>query len=115
MDNVHKDVSMRGFSKPSILTPFPGTPLFDRLEREGRITTKDWSRYNQIDVVFKPKNMTEKELREGARKVAKNFYSIHNIIPRIVKTMWTAKKISGILPAGTNFAFRKYYKRDFNF
>ncbi|RLF34682.1 MAG: B12-binding domain-containing radical SAM protein [Thermoplasmata archaeon] len=99
----------------NILTPFPGTPLFDRLEREGRITTKDWSRYNQIDVVFKPKNMTEKELREGARKVAKNFYSIHNIIPRIVKTMWTAKKISGILPAGTNFAFRKYYKRDFNF
>jgi len=62
----------------NILTPYPGTPLFERLERDGRILTRDWSRYNQVDVVFKPKNMTEKELFEGARKVAKEFYSIPN-------------------------------------
>jgi len=60
----------------NILTPYPGTPLFDRLKREGRILTYDWSKYNQVEVVYKPKNMTEKELYEGARKVAKNFYSI---------------------------------------
>ena len=28
----------------NILTPFPGTPLYDRLEREERILTRDWSR-----------------------------------------------------------------------
>jgi len=99
----------------NILTPFPGTPLFNRLEREGRILTKDWSRYNQVDVVFKPKNMTQKELFQGARKVAKEFYTIPRIIRRIAHTMMISKKLSGVLPAGTNFSFRKYYKRDFNF
>jgi radical SAM superfamily enzyme YgiQ (UPF0313 family) len=59
----------------NILTPYPGTNFFYRLNSEGRILTKDWSKYNQIDVVFKPKNMTERELYEGTRYVAKNFYN----------------------------------------
>jgi radical SAM superfamily enzyme YgiQ (UPF0313 family) len=99
----------------NILTPYPGTPLFDRLEKEGRIITKDWSRYNQVDVVFKPKNMTEKELFEGARKVAKEFYSIPNIIGRTAKIIAFTKKIHGFFPAGGNLSYRRYYKRDFCF
>jgi radical SAM superfamily enzyme YgiQ (UPF0313 family) len=99
----------------NILTPYPGTPLFDRLEKENRILTRDWSKYNQVEVVFKPKNMTEKELYEGARKVAREFYSLPNVIGRMLRAMLISKKISGILPAGTNITFRKYYKRDFHF
>ena len=99
----------------NILTPYPGTPLFDRFEREGRLITKDWSRYNQVDVVFKPKHMSEKELLEGARKVAKEFYRIPNVLGRTVKIFTITKKLFGVLPAGANFTFRKYYKRDFGF
>ena len=98
-----------------ILTPLPGTPLFERLEREGRILTKDWSRYSLTDVVFRPKNMTEKELFEGARKVAKEFYTMPRVITRFAHTMMIVKKLSGVLPAGANFAIRKGYKRDFAF
>jgi radical SAM superfamily enzyme YgiQ (UPF0313 family) len=97
----------------NILTPYPGTPLFDRLEREGRIITRDWTRYNQVDVVFKPKNMTEKELFEGARKVAKEFYSISNIAGRTAKILTITKKLQGFFPAGGNLSYRRYYKRDF--
>lgn len=99
----------------NILTPYPGTPLFDRIEKEGRLITKEWSRYNQVDVVFQPKNMTEKELLEGTRKVAKEFYSYKNIIRRNVKIMSIVKGFGGIIPAGTNYNFRRYYKRDFAF
>ena len=99
----------------NVLTPYPGTPLFDNMEREGRLTTRDWSRYNQIDVVFKPKQMTEKELSDGARKVAKEFYSWPNIIRRNVKILATNKRIGAMIPAGTNINFQRYYKRDFNF
>jgi len=99
----------------NILTPYPGTPLYDRLEREGRILTHDWERYNQVDVVFKPKNMTEKELYEGARRVAKRFYTIPNIMKRVARIMMLTRKLAGIVPAGTNYTFRRYYKRDFNF
>ncbi|MCK4416394.1 MAG: DUF4070 domain-containing protein, partial [Thermoplasmatales archaeon] len=99
----------------NILTPYPGTPLFDRLEREGRLLNKDWSRYNQVDIVFKPKNMSEKELFEGTRRVAKEFYSWHNIIKRNVRIFSITKKLTALLPAGNNYTFRRYYKRDLNF
>ena len=68
----------------NILTPFPGTPLFDRLEREERIFTRDWSRYNMRDVVFFPKHMSPEELKEGASHVAKEFFSWKNIINKLV-------------------------------
>lgn len=58
-----------------ILTPFPGTPLYNMLEKEGRILTKDWSKYNLKTVVFKPKNMTPEELRQGIIKSYSEFYS----------------------------------------
>lgn len=99
----------------NILTPYPGTPLYDRIESQGRILTKDWSRYNQVDVVFQPKNMSPKELMAGARKVAKEFYSIPNILKRDVKIFSTVKRPSAIIPAGSNFTFRRYYQRDFAF
>ncbi|HUS99359.1 MAG TPA: radical SAM protein, partial [Candidatus Thermoplasmatota archaeon] len=60
----------------AILTPYPGTPLFSRLEQEGRILTKDWSKYDRRHVVFQPLNMTKEELEEGFRKITLYFSSI---------------------------------------
>jgi radical SAM superfamily enzyme YgiQ (UPF0313 family) len=97
----------------NILTPYPGTPLYDRMERDGRILTKDWSKYNQVDVVFQPKNMTVKELKDGAAKVAKEFYTIPKIVQRGIGILSTVRRPSGIIPAFTNYTFRRYYKRDF--
>jgi radical SAM superfamily enzyme YgiQ (UPF0313 family) len=99
----------------NILTPYPGTPLYDRMEKSGRLLTKDWSRYNQVDVVYQPKNMSVDELYNGARKVAKEFYSYKNIIKRNIRIMSIVKSLSGVLPAATNYNFRRYYKRDFSF
>jgi radical SAM superfamily enzyme YgiQ (UPF0313 family) len=99
----------------NILTPYPGTPLFKRLDEAGRIFTKDWSKYNQVEIVYEPKNMTVKELYEGTRKVAKECYSWPNIIKRNLKIFKTAGMIGSLLPAGTNINFRRYYKKDFNF
>ena len=51
------------------LTPFPGTPSFRSLEAEGRILTRDWSKYNaRTDVVFQPRQMTP-ETAPGGRRV----------------------------------------------
>jgi len=63
----------------AILTPYPGTPLFSQLEKEGRILTKDWSKYNRKNVVFEPKNMTKKELEEGFRDITLYFGSIPSV------------------------------------
>jgi radical SAM superfamily enzyme YgiQ (UPF0313 family) len=59
----------------SILTPFPGTALFDEMERQGRILTRDWSKYNLRNIVFQPKNFTVEELRSGLKYTIKEAYS----------------------------------------
>lgn len=66
-----------------ILTPYPGTALYSRMKNEGRIVTNDLSLYNTANVVFKPKNMTAKELYEGYIWIYKQIYSIKNIFRRI--------------------------------
>ncbi len=66
-----------------ILTPYPGTKLYDDMRKAGRITSNDLSRYNTANVVFKPLGMTERELYDGYLWIYKNIYSFQNIIKRI--------------------------------
>lgn len=48
-----------------ILTPYPATPLFRRMEAEGRLLHKDWKRYDTAHCVFRPRHMTPEQLEEG--------------------------------------------------
>jgi radical SAM superfamily enzyme YgiQ (UPF0313 family) len=70
-----------------ILTPFPGTPLYNRLEKEKRIKSKDWSKYTMKNIVFEHKNMTSKELLNGVKKMYKEFYSYSYTIKRVIKSI----------------------------
>lgn len=67
----------------NILTPFPGTKLFSRFEREGRILHKDWNKYDCKHVVFSPANMSPEELLEGYRRVVKAVYSYDSIYKKL--------------------------------
>jgi radical SAM superfamily enzyme YgiQ (UPF0313 family) len=78
----------------NILTPFPGTRLFERLEAEGRILTRDWSKYNgREDVVFLPRNMSPEALLAGYRYANRRFYSCRSVCRRVarspVQAWWT--------------------------
>jgi radical SAM superfamily enzyme YgiQ (UPF0313 family) len=60
----------------TILTPFPGTPLYARLLEEGRILKPGrWDLCTLFDVNFAPKNMTVDQLREGMYWLAERLYS----------------------------------------
>jgi radical SAM superfamily enzyme YgiQ (UPF0313 family) len=71
----------------NVLTPFPGTPLFDRLEMEGRILTKDWAKYDLETAVFQPKHMSPQELEKGTLEVQNIFSSTFNIVKSLTKSM----------------------------
>jgi radical SAM superfamily enzyme YgiQ (UPF0313 family) len=78
----------------NILTPFPGTRHFQRLEKEGRILTYDWSQYNsRHHVVYQPKQMSVAELLAGFRYANERFYSLRSIARRLshsrVQLWWT--------------------------
>ncbi len=66
----------------AVLTPFPGTPVHQQLESEGRIVDRDWSHYTMSKVVFRPKHMTALQLEQGQRYAYRRFYSIPSILRR---------------------------------
>ncbi len=66
-----------------ILTPLPGTALFQRMESEGRLLHKDWGQYNGATVVFKPRLMTEETLQRGFNWACKEGYSWNSIFKRV--------------------------------
>jgi radical SAM superfamily enzyme YgiQ (UPF0313 family) len=60
----------------TVLTPFPGTPLYERLRREGRLLReKFWDACTLFDVNFQPKQMSVAELESGLRWLFENTYS----------------------------------------
>jgi radical SAM superfamily enzyme YgiQ (UPF0313 family) len=67
----------------AILTPFPGTPLHQRLDRDGRILTRNWELYDGQHVVYRPKQMTPRELQAGHEKAWRDVYSYSAIARRL--------------------------------
>lgn len=68
-----------------ILTPYPGTKLYETLLDSKRIKTFDLSLYNTTHVVFEPAQLSEKELYEGYIWIYKQIYSFRNIWRRMPK------------------------------
>jgi len=71
----------------TILTPFPGTVLFDELNSQGRIFDKDWAKYDFGHVVFEPQNMRRKTLGNGHKQVLEKFYSKNKMAKRFFKQL----------------------------
>ncbi|MCP4402703.1 MAG: radical SAM protein [bacterium] len=91
----------------TVYTPFSGTPVFDRLEKEGRILTHDWSRYNGQNVVFQPQNMSVRELEEGMELVRNRCYSFIQLAKRLTTRPYWLKPL--VISSYLNF--RRYQKK----
>jgi radical SAM superfamily enzyme YgiQ (UPF0313 family) len=69
----------------NLLTPYPGTKLFQQFEQEGRLLHRDWSRYNHSEVVFRPKLMSPEQLYRGWLETRKEAYTWPSILSRVRK------------------------------
>jgi radical SAM superfamily enzyme YgiQ (UPF0313 family) len=68
----------------SILTPFPGTPIYQEMRRDGRLLGEDWSWYNgKTRVAFTPQGMTAEELLEGFHWFRSRFHSFPSLVRRL--------------------------------
>ncbi|RJQ16407.1 MAG: radical SAM protein [Nitrospiraceae bacterium] len=63
-----------------VLTPLPGTPVFEEIKEQGRLLHTDWSRYDAHHAVFEPKLMTAAELQVETLKAMGKFYSWYSIL-----------------------------------
>ncbi len=89
-----------------ILTPYPGTPLFDKLAREGRLLHKNWALYDTAHVTYQPKHMTPEQLVEGYAWCYRRLFSHASIWQR------RPRQLSAVLPY---LAMSYLYKRSNRF
>lgn len=68
-----------------MLTPLPGTPVFDEMKEQGRLLHTDWSKYDAHHAVFEPTLMTAFELHIETLKAMANFYSWYSIFRNLIE------------------------------
>jgi radical SAM superfamily enzyme YgiQ (UPF0313 family) len=57
-----------------ILTPYPGTALFQRMEAQGRLLHRDWDLYDTRHVVYETRGMSAQQLAAGYWRAYRDFY-----------------------------------------
>lgn len=87
----------------AILTPYPNTPVFKELDSQGRILTRDWSRYDSIQCVYQPLHMSKDELEQAFINVWKECYTFKRIFRRFKAAR--QRKLTTLI---TNLGFRIY-------
>lgn len=112
-DNDRKDVFERtvetvirlkiDLPRYSILTPFPGTQLYQEMEAAGRITERHWAMYDVEHCVFQPRHMTAAELTAGIEWAWRATYTGPAIARRLA---WPKSLLPVSLPA--NLGYRHY-------
>ena len=90
----------------NVLTPLPGTALFDRYNSTGRIFDRDWAKYDGKHVVYHPSRMTPEQLQEGFYWANHQFYSLPSIFHRL---RGTSQRL--VARWEMNRQFRKLVKR----
>ena len=84
------------------LTPFPGTPLYQRLAREGRLLYDAWwtdDRYSYNRIPFTPRGMSPDELQRSCLAARRTFYGWPSILKRSLDPV----------NRGNGFMWRNFY------
>ncbi len=108
----------------NILTPFPGTELYEQIDGEGRILHHDWNKYDMNHVVYEPRSMSVEELQQGFAWTLKYLssptviprrlswrrpyypyflmanFSLHRSLTKLSKNLWNAKVHSDMVHMG---------------
>jgi radical SAM superfamily enzyme YgiQ (UPF0313 family) len=67
----------------AVMTPFPGTGYYRRMEAEGRLLHKNWALYDVEHVVFQPRQMSPERLQEGLEWAWRQSYSFKSMFTRV--------------------------------
>jgi radical SAM superfamily enzyme YgiQ (UPF0313 family) len=90
---MHSKLALAQFNT---VTPFPGTPLYERLKRDNRLLFDPWwlhDDYRYGDTIFQPKNMTAAELRDQTVRLRYEFNTYSAIARRMLAPKMNAHSI----------------------
>lgn len=87
----------------SLLTPFPGTAIFEQMSRDGRIISRNWDDYDTMHVVFQPARMSPWELFDGFRRAYRQTFTLKHIRARMAGASWR-----GLINGVGNLTYRRF-------
>ena len=90
----------------SILTPYPGSPLYRRLFAERRILSFDWADYDTMHVVIQPAKMTPEELYAGFKRAYRNTFKLGEAAKRMRRL-----DLNGAVNFVGNLAYRRFSRK----
>lgn len=89
--NAHKIMG----TSVTILTPFPGSRLRSRMEREGRIATSDWSLYTAWNSVIRHPRLTGEQLESGLLRIYRSVYAEEELRARATYFKQVFRELAG--------------------
>ena len=81
--------------QPAVLTPFPGTPVYEQMQKENRMISDSWERHDLMTVTFLPKKMTAWQLQEAFYHASRHFYDFRS--PKTIAKLF-----------GTEYGLRRF-------
>ena len=132
IDDLHNRVHFINKSRvdvmhPSILTPYPGTKTYEKLNKNGRLLytnyPKDWDYYDMSEILYKPTQMTEDEFRKAMIQCWVKLHNWRNIFYKFLKSLlYTKSQAAAVVSLLSNMVYRyitfskiKEWKRQNNF
>lgn len=93
-----------------ILTPIPGTPLYARLQREGRMLSRDFARYTGGRAVFRPTSIEPETLEREYWRLYHRLFSLRAILHRVARNRASLDPFMRAFVLGVNFHYRSHLK-----
>jgi radical SAM superfamily enzyme YgiQ (UPF0313 family) len=90
----------------SLYTPYPGTPLFARMQAENRILSYNWDDYDTMHVVIKPLQMTPEQLYRGFKWAYRETFRLDRVVKRVSRL-----DIRCAINLAGNLAYRIFVRR----
>jgi radical SAM superfamily enzyme YgiQ (UPF0313 family) len=99
----------------TLLTPLPGTRLFDRYQREGRLLYTDfpqsWDHYDMTEVVHRPGRLEQVQLRQTMKKLNRQMYAWPILLRKALHTLIQTRNITATMFAwSSNINYRNVGK-----
>lgn len=95
----------------TVLTPLPGTALFERMSAEGRIWDRDWEHYDLGHVVFRPASLSADQITAWHDRLLRDFYSWRAILGRLLRQWhyWAPREmlLCGLVALGYRFKLKR--------
>jgi len=91
-----------------IMTPVPGTPLYDEMESAGRIISRDFDRFSGGQVVYKPRLLDPEELQRGYWRLYERLFTPGAILKRLRNNVARLNPFMRAFVLGANVHYRNH-------